>query len=120
MNNVYPDGEALSEWERGILDEIEWDFELSDGRLVGVVFDGDAPRLSALAAYHATAESAAAFAALTFGMAGALARLAAIGTSLWVTSVGAHGMQLLDRVMSSPFLGEMLTSQDTKFGRFHG
>jgi hypothetical protein len=86
--NVYPDGEALSDWERQILEDMELEFGLSDQRLLPF-YGPDAAPLSLIEAHLVATEAAVAFAALTFSFAGALAGLATIGTSLWVASVRA-------------------------------
>jgi hypothetical protein len=75
---VYPDGEALSDWELEILEEMEQDF-----------FGLEPEPLYALAASLVAAEVAVVLAAFTVSVAGALVGLATIGTSLWVTSVHA-------------------------------
>jgi len=80
---VYPDGEALTDWELQVLEEMELD-----------LFDGEPVPLYALAGSLVAAETAVALAALTVSMAGALVGLATIGTSLWVTSLqAANGLR---------------------------
>jgi len=89
---VYPDGEALSDWECHILQDIEQDMEGSDPRLAAFLAHGDPAPLYALATCLVAAEAAAALTvltALTVSMAGTMAGLATIGASLWVRSV--HG-----------------------------
>jgi hypothetical protein len=87
--NVYPDGEALSDWERQILDEMEQQFDMSDPDLVALLFEEEPLPLYALAASLIAAEAAVALAALTVAMAATMAGLATMGTTLWVTSVHA-------------------------------
>jgi hypothetical protein len=76
---VYPDGEALSDWELEILEEMEWELA-----------PHPAP-LYMLAACVVAAEATLAVAVLTVSMVGVLAGLTTIGTSLWATSVDAEG-----------------------------
>jgi len=86
MTNVYPDGEALSEWELQILEEMELDFDLRGVRVIPFLFQGAPAGLWALTPYFLVTETAVALAVLTVSMTGALAglaELAAIGTSLW-------------------------------------
>jgi hypothetical protein len=87
--NVHPDGDALSEWERQILDEMEQDFEVGGHRPIALLFPDDPLPLYVLAASLVAAEAALTFAALTVPLAAALAGLAtmSIGTTIWVTSV---------------------------------
>ena len=85
--NVYPDGEALSDWERDIIEEFERELGMGAAPRAGGL-SGEPAALDAVAAYLLAVEAAVAVAALTLSMAGALARLATIGPSLWMTSVG--------------------------------
>jgi len=57
---VYPDGEALSDWECHILQDIEQDMEGSDPRLAAFLAHGDPAPLYALATCLVAAEAAAA------------------------------------------------------------
>jgi hypothetical protein len=86
--NVYPDGEALSEWERDIIQEFERELGVGVAPWAASGLRGDPAALYAFAAYLLAVEATVAAAALTVSMAGALARLATIGPSLWMTSVG--------------------------------
>jgi hypothetical protein len=86
---VHPDGDALSEWERQILDEMEQDFEVGGLQPIALLFPDDPLPLYVLAASLVAAEAAMTFAALTVSLAAAVAGLAtmSIGTTIWVTSV---------------------------------
>src|SRR5438309_9790632 len=86
---VYPDGEALSDWERQILDEMEQDFEVGGRRPLTLLVHDDPRPLYVLAASLVAAEAALTLAALTVSLAAAVAGLAtmSIGTTIWVTSV---------------------------------
>jgi hypothetical protein len=100
---VFPDGEALSDWERQILEDMEQEMEVSDPQLVAFLFQGDRTPLFALAASLAAAETVVTVAALSIAVAGTMLGLATFGATLWVTSVRAvrgtaAGRQLLDRV----------------------
>ena len=86
---VFPDGDALSDWELEILEDIEREIEVSDPRLAAFLFRGDTAPLYVLAAYVVAAEAAVALAALTASAAYTMAGLATIGTSLWATSIHA-------------------------------
>lgn len=80
---VYPDGEALSAWERRILEDIEREMERSDPRLVSAFLSqGDRRPSPALTAYAVVAETAVALAVVSLSMAGTMAGLA----SLWVAA----------------------------------
>jgi hypothetical protein len=85
--NVYPDGDALSEWERQILDEMERDFDVSGLRPVASLFRHDPLPLYVLAASLVAAEAAVALSALSVAMAATMAGLATIGSTIWVTPV---------------------------------
>jgi hypothetical protein len=85
--DVYRDGDALSDWEQEILEDMERDFDLSDPRL-GAFLGPDAVPVYLLAARLVATEAAVAL-AMTVSWAGTLAGLATIGSSLWVTSVRA-------------------------------
>jgi hypothetical protein len=83
--DVYPDGDALSEWEQEILEDMEREFGLNEARLAALLGQ-DAVPLYLLAAQLVATEAAVAL-AITVSWAGTLAGLATIGSSLWVTSV---------------------------------
>jgi hypothetical protein len=85
--NVYPDGEALSEWERNIIEEFERELGVGPSARVALRLGGDPAAFYAVSACLLVTEAAVAAAALTMSVAGALARLATIGPSLWMTSV---------------------------------
>jgi hypothetical protein len=90
--DVYPDGDALSEWEQEILEDMEREFGLTEARLVALLGQ-DAVPLYLLAAQLVATEAAVAL-AITVSWAGTLAGLATIGSSLWVTSVcAAQGLR---------------------------
>jgi hypothetical protein len=90
--DVYPDGDALSEWEQEILEDMEREFGLTEARLVALL-GHDAVPLYILAAQLVATEAAVAL-AITVSWAGTLAGLATIGSSLWVTSVyAAQGLR---------------------------
>src|SRR5258708_34730789 len=74
--NVHPDGDALSEWERQILDEMEQDFEVGGLQPITLLFPDDPRPLYVLAASLVAAEAALTFAALTVSLAAAVAALA--------------------------------------------
>ena len=84
---VFPDGEALSDWECEILEDIERDMEVTDPRLVDFLFQGEPAPGDVLAASLVAAEAAIAFAALSVSVAATM--VATIGATLWVTSVHA-------------------------------
>ena len=87
---VFPDGNALSDWECQILEAIEHDLEGTDPRLAAFLAHGDPAPVYVLATYRAAAEAAfavTALTALTVSMSGTMARLATIGAALWLRSV---------------------------------
>jgi hypothetical protein len=86
--SVYPDGEALSDWERDIIEEFERELGVGPSPWAVSGLRGDRAAVYAFAPYLLAAEAAVVVAALTVSMAGALARLATIGPSIWMTSVG--------------------------------
>jgi hypothetical protein len=84
---VYPDGEALSDWEREIIEDFEHDFGLGAASRAAERFGADPAALYAVTASMLVAEGAVAVATLTASMAGVLARLATIGPWIWMTSI---------------------------------
>ena len=72
---VYPDGDALSDWERRILDQIEHDLEVDFGAMSG---HGDFGPLHVFALYAVVTEVALAFAVYLSMMA-----MATLATTLW-------------------------------------
>jgi Protein of unknown function (DUF3040) len=89
---LFRDGDALSDWECHILQEIEQDMEGSDPRLAAFLAHGDPAPLYVLATCLVAGEAAAALTvltALTVSAARTMASLATIGASLWLRAV--HG-----------------------------
>jgi len=87
---VYPDGDALSDWECQMLEDIERDMESSDPRLAAFFSRGDPAPLYVLAADLVAAEAALAVTVLTVltaCVAGTMAGLATLGSSLRARSV---------------------------------
>jgi hypothetical protein len=81
---VFPDGEALSEWECEILEDMERDF----------LFQFEPAAGDVLAASLVAAEAAIAFAALSVSVAATM--VATIGVTLWVTTVhAARGLKAI-------------------------
>jgi Protein of unknown function (DUF3040) len=100
---VFPDGDALSDWELEILEDIERDIEVSDPWLAAFLFRGDPAPVHVLAAYVVAAEAALALAALTVSAAYTMAGLATIGTSLWATSLhAAQGLRPAPGLLGQP------------------
>jgi hypothetical protein len=85
---MYPDGEALSEWEWQILEDLEWEMEMSDSQMSGALLSQDGPTPPpVLAAWLVAAEAVVALAAVTVSLAGAMAELATLGARMWVAAV---------------------------------
>jgi len=82
---VYPDGDALSERERRILEQIERDIEVNESEVLDVMFaSADLAPLQFCALYLLVAEVALALATYV-----SMTALTTIGSAMWRGTMGA-------------------------------